>query len=236
MKTLLLSHVYLDCEIPGYRGEDGGCRRLERFLHHYSGAFPTLILDNGSSMESWFNAWERYQVPILPLQPHYKRGLPIGGTNHDYASAWRNYWVIRDLLQCWERILFIATDAFVVSQRLMDWLLSIESGWVTLWSPEYKCPASEIQVITRGCKAFEDFFAGPCDPYKYNGLHEEMVLPFTMVEKGFAGDRYGEFVPVPPFIDYNGEIDYFTQVPDHPEFDDAQFPVVRRVNGKVVVA
>jgi hypothetical protein len=161
------------------------------------------------------------------LQPNYPRG---GG--HNYPNVWRAYWWIRDnLLTRYERVYYIATDAYVLSQRLMDWMEAVEAGqWTALWCHNH--PEAQIQVITRGCKAFEDFFAGPCDPFKYNGLMEENTLPFTHVEKGFVGNRYGEIHPI---RGYEPEMDYYTQVPDALDFDDEQFPVVRRVNGKIQV-
>lgn len=218
-------------------GPNGECRRLERFLNHYGrDTWPVVVIENGSDPETCKRASGKYGIEIINLQPHLKRGYPIGGTNHNYPSIWRAYWSVKELLNRFERVFYVATDARVVSQRLMNWMLSIESGWATLWSAEYQCAASEIQVITRDCVAFENFFAGPCNPDKYNGLHEERVLPFTHIEKGFVGDRYGEFMPAPPFIDYNRRMDYYTQTPDSMEFDDTQFPVIRPVDGRVVVA
>ena len=153
----------------------------------------------------------------------------------DYPAVWRAYWSIKDLLTKYDRIFYIATDARVLSQRLMDYLEAFDSGWLALWSPKYRFPEPCIQVITSGCKPFEEFFAGECDPFKYNGQVEETTLPFTHVEKGFVGDRYSEYHendgPIPPIA----EMDYYAQVPDAFDFDDSVFPVVRRVNGKVEV-
>jgi hypothetical protein len=167
------------------------------------------------------------EVEVIALKPHYARG-----PEHNYANVWRAYWTVKELLTRYDKVLYIATDAYVCSQRLVDYLEGLDSGWTALWCPQYKYPEAQIQAITAGCKEFEEFFAGDCDPFKYNGLFEEKTLPFTHVERGFVGDRYHElsFPPIP----YEGQ-DYFTQVTDSYEWDDRQFPVLRRVAGKVVV-
>src|SRR5579862_3082367 len=103
----------------------------------------------------------------------------------------------------------------LLSCRHHLYLESLRSGWTALWCPRYQSPATEISVITR-CKAFEDFFAGDCDPFKYNGLHEEITVPFSHCEKLFVGDRYSEFEHAARV--YKPEMDYYTQVPDDLDF------------------
>lgn len=169
---------------------------------------------------------------IISLQPNYPRVSML-----DYPNVWRAYWTIKKLLGLYDKIYYIATDAYVLSQRLMDYLELLDSGWITLWSKKYEFPEACIQVITR-CPEFYEFFSGNCDPLKYNGQVEEITLPFTHVEKGFIGDRYSEycaedmlnFYPVTPL-----HADYYTQVPDSLDFNDSVFPVIRRVDGQVTV-
>jgi len=223
MRTALVTHCWLD--FPG----EAYAKRLPRFIDYYQGLCPVTVIDNGSSPATgrqWANTLKSAAY-ILTATPHYDRASML-----DYPYVWRNYWVIKDLLQTYDRIFYIATDARIISQRLLDYLEGLEEGWVALWSPKYNFPEPCIQVITR-CEEFEEFFAGPCDPFKYNGQIEELTLPFTHVEHGFMGDRYGEYGPgevVPPLA----EMDYYTQLPDE-GFDDSLLPVIRRIDGKATV-
>lgn len=213
MKTLLATHGWLDCPVEGYMGRSGECRRLERFLAHYAPLeLDTLFIDNGS-----VRGPIKPRLKIVYLDPHYPRGGML-----DYPAVWRSYWTLKRFLDDYDRIFYIATDAYVLSNRLMRYLESRTEGWTALWSPKYRFPEACIQVITR-CDAFMNFFSGPCDPFKYNGLVEEMTLPFTHVEMGFTGDRYGEYDLVPR---YGSFMDYYCQVPDSFDWDDSQFPVL----------
>jgi hypothetical protein len=237
MNTVLFTHGWLDCPTPGYACDQGCCcRRLNRFIEHYGDSWPIEVLDNGSARESQdsFLSDRMFDAPtqsiiITNAQPHYARGPDINGAaSWDYKNVWRCYQYIRDeLLPRYEKVIFLATDAYICSQRLVDYIEALDSGWTALWSAKYNFPATEIQVIVRGCKAFDDFFAG--DPLRYNGLCEETTVPLTHVERGFVGDRYGETQEP-----YTGQ-DYYTQVSDSLDWDDNVFPILRRREGKVMV-
>ncbi len=230
MRTALVAHGWLDNPSLEYRGKDkatGVCRRVRRWLAHYRGCWPAVFIDNGSAPNSCGMASAIYQIRAINLHPHYARASML-----DYPNVWRAYWIIKnDLLTRYDRVLYIQTDAYVLSQRLLDYLDGCTTGWTALWSPRYNFPEACIQVITR-CPEFEEFFAGDMDAFKYNGRVEEITLPFTHVEKGFVGDRYGEYEPSKV---YEPGMEYYCQVPDSLDWDDSQFPVVRRVNGKLVV-
>jgi hypothetical protein len=189
---------------------------------------PRFVFDNGSDIKTCFEFEKKFGPVVENLQPHYPRKEMLY-----YPNVWRAYWFIKRLLEGgpYEKVIYIATDAYILSQRLADYIEGLDSGWTALWSPKYNFSEPCIQVITH-CKEFEEFFAGECDPFKYNGQVEECVLPFTHIEKGFVGDRYGEFEP--PNL-YNPDMDYYTQVPDSFDWDDSVFPVLRRVDGKIQV-
>lgn len=218
MRSVIVTHCWLENPLEGYMGKDGKCRRLRRFHHHYNGIHDLIVFDNGSSPETV----AKYGINITSLQPHLPRGDML-----TYPAVWRVYDQIKRVLEDYEKVIFLATDAYILSQRLIDYIEALDSGWTALWSPKYNFPATEIQVIVRGCKAFEEFdFLG-----QQPGMPpEELRVPLTHIEKGFIGDRYGEFAePCPPLA----MLDYFTQVSDSEDFDDAAFPVLRRLNGKV---
>ena len=161
---------------------------------------------------------------IVNAQPHLKRGA-----DWYYPNVWRAYQYIRDeLFQQYDKVIFLATDAYICSQRLADYIEALDSGWTALWCAKWNFPATEIQVIMKGCKAFDDFFAG--DPMRYNGACEEITVPLTHVERGFTGDRYGETET--PYV---AGMDWYSQVSDSLEWSDDVFPILRRREGKVIV-
>jgi hypothetical protein len=227
-KTVLYTHAWLDCPLPGYR-DNGRCRRLDRFMHHYGNAWPVVVLDNGSSPDtcSWVAA--KHTIRVVNAQPHEPRYSML-----DYPAVWRSYWFMKSLLGEYEKVVHCATDAYILSQRLLDYIEGLDSGWTTLWSPKYNFPASEIQVVVQGCKAFEDFFSGEYD-LRYNGHAEETICPFTHVEKRFVGDRYSEYHSNDGPIPHIHQRDFETQVTDQLGWDDGVYPLVRRVAGKLVL-
>lgn len=197
-------------------GENGECRRLNRFLERWGDTYPIFVVDNGSVLND-----QEFPpgVEVLKCYPHYGRGQL-----HDYPAIWRIYWELKNLFQEYDRIFFFSTDSAICSQRMMDYLESLTSGWTAFWC--HRHPEDQIQVITP-CREFMKFFYGPSNPFKYNGAMAETLYPFTHVERGFVGDRYGE-LGSPPYIP--GTADYYTQVPDDPAWPDF-LPIIRRVDG-----
>jgi len=105
-----------------------------------------------------------------------------------------------------EKIVHIESDAFVLSGELVDYMNALESGWTTLWCPLYKFPEPNVQIIC--ADRFADLAAASADAAA-NGYHliPEVNLPFTHVEKGFVGDRYGEYQDtIPADADYAAQV------------------------------
>ena len=183
MKTVAYTHCRLACELPGYMGPNGECRRFDRFMHHYGNAWPIYVIDNGSSPEACAKVRAQYPEITLYNAPH----LEYGREPHAYPHVWRFYDHLKTLFAEYEKVIVLATDAYILSQRLVDYIEGIDFGWTALWCHNH--PATEISVIVRGCKAFDDFAV---DPYKLMGNMEEFVVPLTRIEKYFTGNRYGE--------------------------------------------
>jgi hypothetical protein len=68
----------------------------------------------------------------------------------------------------------------------------MNNEWVTLWCPKHSMPESGVQAMAgTGLDLFYEFAIKP-----YNeriGPTAEHGFPRTRVEKGFNGDRYGEY-------------------------------------------
>lgn len=226
LKTVLYTHAWLDCPIPGYRSEDGTyCRRLERFLEHYGDSWPVVVLDNGSKPESCLAA-ERPGVKIVNAQPHLTRPEFLV-----YPAVWRFYYYAKTLLEEYEKVIIASTDAYICSQRLVDYVESIQTGWTSLWCPKYNFREDSLSVIVRGCETFENFLPGEFHPdFRRGEVTEEVVQSYA--ERGFIGDRYDEGADYPR--SWNCSMDYYAQVPDDPNWE-GNFPILRRIDGQVLV-
>lgn len=128
-----------------------------------------------------------------------------------------------------DKIIHIESDAYVLSERLMNFINERETGWTCLWSPHFRLPETAIQVICSDQFQQLEYFQN-CPQNELDGHFAEKILPFTSIEKSFIGDRYGEirknrgifrskkFHNLPPFnhgffwADIPKEADFATQV------------------------
>lgn len=196
MKTLLFCTAYFDT----------GIQRYIDWVNYYKEKLPNcemLILHDGpiniELKNKLFKETNNYigeknlkDFPDKLLHQH-----PI------FPSWWRSFLHgLREGKNDFNKIIHIESDAFVLSQRLLDYINNTNHGWVALFSQKYGFPESAIQIIN------EDSF------YRIDKMPEmhdfvkivEFVLPYTHVEKSFIGDRYGEDGKLPKH-----EIDYACQ-------------------------
>lgn len=110
-----------------------------------------------------------------------------------------------------DRVLNIESDAFILTNRLVDYVNSIDNDWLAMWDHHFDIPELGINVAAGAglevcCSTFEQ-------PYEtYQGKMLEAELPFTKIEKNFIGARYGEFLDrVPDDADYANQIDQLWQ-------------------------
>jgi hypothetical protein len=98
----------------------------------------------------------------------------------------------------YEKVIHLESDAFIISERMQDYINSLTDGWMTFWCPRYQLPETSIQVIAGAALAeyasmadapYELFSGRPADPNPSQGMS---WLPFNLVNKSFTGDRYGE--------------------------------------------
>ena len=105
------------------------------------------------------------------------------------------------------RIVHVESDAYLLSLPVVEYINSLNSGWTVLWCDRYSLPEPAIQVIA------EDQYPA------LQGIAEigvqtlalqmaELTLPFTHVERRFAGNRYGETRSrIPGYADYACQIE-----------------------------
>jgi len=106
------------------------------------------------------------------------------------------------------RIVHVESDAYLLSRKIVDHVNALEAGWTVFWCPMYDFPEPALQVI---CADQFDAMAAVAA----RGLDQltqgiaERTLPFTRVERSFAGNRYGERGPrIPGYADYACQVHY----------------------------
>ena len=123
-----------------------------------------------------------------------RKGLNWSHNSANNEGWWRSFCASLEIAEKYnyEKIVHIEADAFLISNRMFDYINSLKTGWTGLWANKYCFPESCIQVI---CKDqfdnFRDFASCGYHELSKMGLAEK-VIPFTYVERRFLGDRYGE--------------------------------------------
>lgn len=221
MRTALLA--------PGYLGDtptdvdplgNNRIARAKKYVEFYSKLLPRLgaawmfFCDNGSSLENI------KQVGGLTLDPESHEINNLGGdvpvTHILYPNVqrtgpssmpycWRAEWQIRKLFEWgYDKVIFIDTDLYLISKRMIDWTKAVDSGWHSVLDRMYTWPAPEFQVVVKGCKRFEDYTSG--DWRAEDGKCMELTLPFTFVHGEFIYGRFGEDrIPQHPSHDAYGQ-------------------------------
>lgn len=107
-----------------------------------------------------------------------------------------------------DKIVHIDTDVYLLNQRICDYVNSLNSGWTSMWCGMYNYPESTFQVI---CKdQFEKAHRWFTEDFLqfYPKDIAETRIPWTHVEKGFKGDRYGERV-----LQQTPDMEWYGQAP-----------------------
>jgi SAM-dependent methyltransferase len=192
-------------------------RWLQAILKSGLAAEKILIVDDGSPV---LPDWQRVAIVDAAsgeasaqsveirhfenrLGQHVK-GEPFPGWYRSFAHA-----VLHGIHGGYDKIIHVEADAFLISDRAIEFFNSSNKGWIALWCPRHQWPETTLQIINRDSfSSAESFFSKPYSahlgpPY----ISPEKLIPFTYVHMSLTGDRYGEeseFVPT--------NIDYVSQV------------------------
>jgi len=128
--------------------------------------------------------------------------------NRRHIGWWRSFLFALRIAREYglRKIIHVESDAYLLSQRIVDYVTDLQHGWTVLWCPLYQIPEAGIQIIAEDQFAALQRFA-EADLREVARALAEKSLPFTHVEKGFYGDRYGEYRSRIPFT-----ADYACQV------------------------
>lgn len=111
-----------------------------------------------------------------------------------YPGWWRSFMHSIEVAKALgaDKIIHIESDAFVLSQKLVDFINRTESGWHVLWAQRYRFPETAIQVICRDQFEVFEQFKDAHSTLEFTDIAERL-LPFTSVDPRYKGDRYSEF-------------------------------------------
>jgi hypothetical protein len=181
-----------------------------------------LLVDDGSPVLPQIEDLEVVAAERLPhdrpsrpvVLAHFSNRLGRPSTL-DYPGWWRSFFFAAQYAAKYffDKIIHVEADAFVLSDSLIHYLNSIESGWTALWSPYHGLPETCIQVIGRD--QIPRCLGMGKEPYAQNhaGRLAETILPFTLVESCFKGDRYGEYrTELPLDADWASQVSASTAV------------------------
>lgn len=180
-------------------------RRYLRWLDHHAKVFPGLplvMIDDGSPYTpddpgiaiatdlSQMSLGERATIFRFPNRLGRSAML-------DYPGWFRSFTFSVEIAKrfSFKKIVHVESDAFILTRKASSYISAVSSGWTAFWYPEEEFAETCIQIIC------QDRFASlnrlRVAPYRtqYAGKLIELYLPFTHIERGVQGSRYGDTVP-----------------------------------------
>lgn len=181
--------------------------RYKRWISYYHPLMDKLQVENLFLIDDASNPanFDKRAVVLKPgdLPEKLSEDIYIVGfqeklgrvSREHYPGWWRSFLFSYKIAEKYgfEKIIHIESDFYILSDRLMEYIASLSSGWATLYTQHFQMPETALQIICRD--AFEDMKKivdqAEQTGYRFDDL-AEFVLPFTHVEKEFVGDRVGE--------------------------------------------
>jgi tetratricopeptide (TPR) repeat protein len=215
MKTLVFCTAYSETEETWERRYG---RWISSVQSAHLGAEQILIVDDGSKILPKWNNVEIFQEKISGsiekirstsevIFYHFDKRLgrndifDFPGWHRSFRAA-----VLYAIENKFDKIIHIESDSHLISERIREYFRNYNDGWSVLWCEKYNFPEMAIQVIAgSSLKNLLDFFSRPYQ--EMVGKAHENLLPYTEIQKGFIGERYGEKLSfVPKFVDYAAQV------------------------------
>jgi len=195
-------------------------RRYRRWVRGIRGSMlqydQMLIVDDGSaSLPNWSDAVVRRDEDTdtsgaeLVLHSFPDR-LGRNGT-YDFPGWYRSYayGARYAVAHGFEKVVHVESDLFLIGERPQSYINDCQQGWATFWCPLHMVPEAAIEVIAGDAlRRFANI--------ERTHPHESLIgrafedqLPFDVIETGFNGNRYGEFLSFVP-----GNAEFAAQVKD----------------------
>lgn len=114
----------------------------------------------------------------------------------------------------YEKVIHVEADAFVISDRMQNYINDYADGWTTFWCSKYQIPETSIQIIAgSGLQSLYDLIDKPYSLFSGHpadaGQHHRPSWLSYVVNKDFYGNRWGEDnTPTPKNADFTCQINY----------------------------
>lgn len=164
-----------------------------------------LLIDDGSPVLPEWEGVEVIQENKLPDTPSSSKGVIYHFDEHwgynghaDYPGWYRSYMFAAEYAKKYgaEKIIHIESDAYLISDRIREYINNLDSGWTTFWCNRHSFAENNIQIIAgSSVQDFIDWHDRKVPYDEYKGTCAEFWTPYTNVVKDFKGDRWGEFAP-----------------------------------------
>jgi hypothetical protein len=90
------------------------------------------------------------------------------------------------------RVVHVESDAFLISDAAVNYVNGVQDAWIAMLCPRHQMPESAIQVMAgSGFARYAEYVAGAYEQLRHQS--HELLIPFTHIEHGLIGDRYGEY-------------------------------------------
>ncbi|BET12731.1 hypothetical protein [Pandoraea sputorum] len=197
MKTLLFCTSYI-------RDAAAWKTRYQRWLDFYGNgpihADKILMIDDGSPYLP-----PTQTIPTVPashdIREHdhatgivrFEQNLGRQSMAH-YPGWWRSFLHAHTIATAIgaDKIVHIESDAYLLSQALVDFVNETRTGWHVMWAQRYELPETAVQIICRDQFDALEAFKNAHPDLTFTDIAERL-LPFTSVNRHFKGDRYSEF-------------------------------------------
>ena len=201
MKTALVTTTYLEPEVR--------LLKTQKFIDYYTLIVPQwdlIVLDNASPLEICYPFYAKNsQVQFQRYVTHYGRPSHL-----DYKYLWRAVWEIKNILEEYDKVVYMDNDFFIRSGRMVQFINELKDGWTTFWCPRFTMPETGCHVVAGRAFAYHDWIVQH-SPDHFNGRYMmETVLPCT-VDKTMVGDRYFEDGDSAPYAAPAKDYDFWAQ-------------------------
>ena len=210
LKTLLFCTSY-------FESDTAWSERYRRWLDYYRARTlrrdALFMFDDGSPIAP--PARDIATITALPdrLEPpaEYLYHFPdrLGRVAlFDLPGWWRSFFFAFEVARRYgfDKVVHVESDAYILSQKMIEHVNALDRGWTAMWCPRYESPEAAIQIVARdqfdtvGAIAARGVGA-------MRGVFAERFLPFTSIERGFAGNRYGEYRSrIPEYADFATQV------------------------------
>lgn len=164
-----------------------------------------LLIDDGSAvLPDWegVDVINENQLPVTVPDSraviyHFEKNEGYRG-HADYPGWYRSFMFAAEYAERYgfTKIIHIESDAFLITPRITTYVNELEQGWTTFWCPRHNFAENNIQIIAgSSVQDFIDWKNQKISYDNYRGTCAEFWTPYTLINRDFKGDRWGEFAP-----------------------------------------